>query len=198
MPYWPPSTTPTAEGLTTPDLVDATAQLNSLTSRTADLSVEVATLRRSPRDVQPRAPHRVSKETSRFLKFATSEAVERGSTSFHKMNSTAIDRECSKETDRCIHKLAWHGWLRDALPATVMFRPYSAGPVNRKPAAESDAPKATARTTQAINISGRLSLLRQNFLGLRSPSSHTGAPISSQYSNESKGLCPTIRTKQKN
>ena len=94
------------EGLTTPDLVDATAQLNSLACPTADLSVEAATLRRSPRDVQPRAPHRVSKETSRFLKFATSEAVERSSTSSHEMNSTAIDRDCSTETDRCDHELA--------------------------------------------------------------------------------------------
>ena len=61
------------------------------------------------------------------------EAVERGSTSFHKMNSTAIDRECSKETHFCNHELLWHGWLRDALPAGVIFRPYSAATVHRKP-----------------------------------------------------------------
>src|SRR5262245_24557959 len=87
------------------------------------------------------------------------------------MNSTAIDRECSKETHLCNHELLWHGWLRDALPAGVIFRPYSAGTVHRKPIGQSDATKATAREAQAINVREHLFLILQDFLGRRFASS---------------------------
>jgi hypothetical protein len=113
------------------------------------------------------APQRLSEESSSSLKFATSEAVERGSTPFYKMNSTAIYRESSTETDLGHHGLAWLGWLRDAHPAAVIFRPYSAGPANRKPADESNVPRATPRDAQAINVSGRISLRLKDFVGRR-------------------------------
>ena len=128
----------------------------------------------------------------------TSGAVERGSTSFHKMNSTAIDRERSKETHFCNHELLWHGWLRDALPAGVIFRPYSAGTVHRKPIGESDAPKATAREAQAINASEHLSSYCKISLAAASRVLAGGAPISSQHpGNNYKGLWPRNRNKTK-
>jgi hypothetical protein len=142
------------------------ARARALPGPTEIVSVSAVFRRRPPR-VALAAPQRPSEESSSSLKFATSEAVERGSRPFYKMNSTAIYRESSTETDLGDHDLAWLGWLRDALPAAVIFRPYSAGPANRKPADENNVPRATPRDAQAINVSGRISLRLKDFVGRR-------------------------------
>ena len=88
------------------------------------------------------APQVVSKESSLFLKFATPEAVERSSKSFHKMNATAKDRECLTEKGLCEHELSSTGWFRDSLPLGVMFRPIlQVQSIGSYLSVESDVPK---------------------------------------------------------